>query len=231
MNHIILDIETIQTQRDDVAAYIAATVKPPATYKKPESIAAWHKEEGPQAIADAVAKTGLDGAFGQVVCIGYDLHDTGEPDAVYGLDERDVLMRFNAALDTIPHNMHNATTVVGHNVSAFDLRYLWQRYVVNGIRPHPIINMAAQAKSCDVKIYDTMTQFAGHGNRISLDKLCLALGIPSPKGDMDGSMVNQAVKDGRLLEVVEYCKRDVKATREVYRRMTFKDADQMRLVA
>ena len=231
MNHIILDIETIQTQRDDVAAYIAATVKPPATYKKPESIAAWHKEEGPQAIADAVAKTGLDGAFGQVVCIGYDLHDTGEPDAVYGLDERDVLMRFNAALDTIPHNMHNATTVVGHNVSAFDLRFLWQRYVVNGIRPHPIINMAAQAKSCDVKIYDTMTQFAGHGNRISLDKLCLALGIPSPKGDMDGSMVNQAVKDGRLLEVVEYCKRDVKATREVYRRMTFKDADQMRLVA
>jgi predicted PolB exonuclease-like 3'-5' exonuclease len=76
-----------------------------------------------------------------------------------------------------------------------------------------------------------MTQFAGHGNRISLDKLCLALSIPSPKGDMDGSMVNQAVKDGRLLEVVEYCKRDVIATREVYRRMTFKDADQMRLVA
>lgn len=231
MKHIILDIETIQTQRDDVANYIAATVKPPATYKKPESIAAWHKEEGPQAIADAVAKTGLDGAFGQVVCIGYDLHDTGEPDAIYGLDERDVLMRFNTALDTIPHNMHNATTVVGHNVIGFDLRFLWQRYVVNGIRPHAIINAAAQAKSWDVKIYDTMTQFAGYGNRISLDKLCLALSIPSPKGDMDGSMVNQAVKDGRLLDVVEYCKCDVKATREVYRRMTFKDADQMRLVA
>ena len=231
MNHIILDIETIATQRDDVIDYIAATVKPPATYKKPESIAEWHKEQGPAAIEEAVAKTGLDGAFGQVCVIGYDLHDTGETDAVYGLDERDVLTRFNAALDAIPRAMHNATTVVGHNVSAFDLRFLWQRYVVNGIRPHAIINAAAQAKSWDVKIYDTMTQFAGHGNRISLDKLCLALSIPSPKGDMDGSMVNQAVKDGRLLDVVEYCKRDVRATREVYRRMTFKDVDQMRLVA
>ena len=232
MNHaIILDIETIQTQRDDVAAYIAATVKPPATYQKPESIAAWHKEDGPQAIADAVAKTGLDGAFGQVVCIGYDLHDTGEPDAIYGLDERDVLTRFNAALDAIPRAMHNATTVVGHNVSGFDLRFLWQRYIGNSIRPHANINASAHAKASDVEILDTTAQFAGHGNRISMDKLCLALSIPSPKGDMDGSMVNQAVKDGRLLDVVEYCKRDVRATREVYRRMTFKDVDQMRLVA
>ena len=231
MNHIIIDIETIATQRMDVIEFISSTLKPPATFKKAESIEAWHKEQGPEAIAEAVAKTGLDGAFGQVCVIGYDLTDSGDAGAVYGLDEKDVLSRFNDALDTIPRAMHNATTVVGHNVSGFDLRFLWQRYVINGIRPHPIINAAAQAKSWDVKIYDTMTQFAGYGNRISLDKLCLALSIPSPKGDMDGSMVNQAVKDGRLLDVVEYCKRDVNATREVYRRMTFKDSDQLRLAA
>ena len=47
MNHIVIDIETIATQRMDVMDYIAATVKPPATYKKPESIAEWHKEQGP----------------------------------------------------------------------------------------------------------------------------------------------------------------------------------------
>lgn len=242
-NAIILDIETIPTQREDVRQYIAATVKPPATYKKAESIEAWYKDTtdpktgeitpslASVAIAEEVAKTGLNGAFGQVVCIGYDLHDTGTQEAVFGLDEIDVLTRFNAALDAIPRNLHNATTVVGHNVGAFDLRFLWQRYVINGIRPHAIINAAAQAKAWDVRIYDTMTQFAGHGNRISLDKLCMALGIPTPKGEMDGSMVGQAIADGRLLDVVEYCKRDVKATREVYRRMTFADVDQMRLAA
>ena len=228
---IILDIETIPATAPHIADYIAATIKPPGTIKLPASIEKWHKESKQEAIEEAIAKTGLDGAFGQVVCIGYDLHDSGNPDAVYGLDEVELLTRFNAALDTIPHNMHNATTVVGHNISGFDLRFLWQRYVVNGIRPHAIINAAAQAKSWDVKIYDTMTQFAGFGNRISLDKICMALSIPTPKGDMDGSMVGQAVADGRLLEVVEYCKRDVKATREVYRRMTFADADQMRLAA
>lgn len=226
MYHIVLDIETIPASSQAVHDYIAATVKPPATIKLPASIEKWHKESKDEAIAEAIAKTGLDGAFGQVVCIGYDLFDTGATNAVYGLDEADLLRRFNAVLDCVPRNMHNATTVVGHNVAAFDLRFLFQRYVVNGVRPHAIINMAAHAKSWDVKIYDTMTQFAGYGNRISLDKLCAALGIPSPKGDMDGSMVGQAVADGRLLDVVEYCKRDVKATREVYRRMTFADIDQ-----
>lgn len=231
MNHIIIDIETIPAQSQAVREYIAATIKPPKTMSVAATIEKWHKESKQGAIDDAVSMTGLDGAFGQVVCIGYDLHDSGAPEAVYGLDEADVLTRFNTVLDAIPRNMHNATTVVGHNVSGFDLRFLWQRYVVNGIRPHAIINVAAQAKSWDAKIYDTMTQFAGYGNRISLDKLCLALGVPSPKGDMDGSMVGKAVADGRLLEVVEYCKRDIRATREVYRRMTFADYSQMQLAA
>jgi hypothetical protein len=222
---IVIDIETIGATSKPICDYIAANIKPPGTIKLPASIEKWNKESKAEAIAEAIEKTGLDGAFGQVVCIGYDLHDTGQPEAVYGLDEPDLLTRFNAALDTIPKNMHNATTVVGHNVSSFDLRFLFQRYVVNGIRPHAIINYAAKSKPWETdKVYDTMTQFAGFGNKISLDKLCMALGIPTPKGDMDGSMVGKAVADGRLLEVVEYCKRDVSATRLAYRRLTFADS-------
>lgn len=221
---IFIDIETIPATAQPIADYIAATIKPPATIKLPASIEKWHKESKAEAVAEAIKKTGLDGAFGQVVCIGYDLHDSGQPEAVYGLDEPDLLTRFNAVLDTIPRNMHNATTVVGHNITGFDLRFLLQRYIVNGVRPHAIINAAAKAKPWDATVYDTMTQFAGFGNKISLDKLCMALGIPTPKGDMDGSMVGQAVADGRLLAVVDYCKHDVIAIRLAYRRMTFADA-------
>ena len=223
-NPIFLDLETIGATSKPICDYIASTIKPPATIKLPASIEKWHKESKAEAIAEAIDKTGLDGAFGQVVCIGCDLHDSGQPEAVYGLDEPDLLTRFNAVLDTIPRNMHNATTVVGHNIIGFDLRFLLQRYIVNGIRPHAIINAAAKAKPWDANVYDTMTQFAGFGNRISLDKLCMALGIPTPKSDMDGSMVGKAVAEGRLLEVVEYCKRDVAATRIAYRRMTFVDS-------
>jgi predicted PolB exonuclease-like 3'-5' exonuclease len=97
-----------------------------------------------------------------------------------------------------------------------------QRYIVNGIKPHALIRRAAEAKPWESeKVFDTMIQFAGVGNRISLDKLCLALSVPSPKGDMDGSMVSKAVADGRINEVAQYCKKDVEATREVFKRMTF----------
>ena len=224
INHtIILDIETIPTQSAKISDYIAANIKPPATIKLPASIEKWHKESKLDAVFEAVGKTGLDGAFGQVVVIGFDLYNDGRPATVYGLDEREVLTRFNTALEGIAPSMWSATTVVGHNVLSFDLRFLIQRYIVNGIKPHPIIATAATAKAWDNRVYDTMTQFAGFGNRISLDKLCVALDIESPKGEIDGSMVGQYVADGRIEEVSEYCKRDVIATREVYRRMTFAD--------
>lgn len=38
---------------------------------------------------------------------------------------------------------------------------------------------------------------------------------------MDGSMVGKYVADGRIKEVEAYCKKDVIATREAYKRMTF----------
>jgi len=217
---LVLDIETIPCQRDDVRKYIAATIKPPVTYKKADSIAAWYKEQGPEAIEEAVSKTGLDGAFGQVCVVGFAVGDS-QPETISRLNESELLNELNGKLDEVPASMHNAIIIVGHNLQSFDIRFLWQRYVVNGIRPHAIISAAVHAKSYDSRVFDTMTHFAGWGNRISLDKLCLALSIPSPKGDMDGSMVGKYVADGRIAEVAAYCKKDVIATREAYKRMTF----------
>ena len=142
---------------------------------------------------------------------------------MHGLNERELLESFSKMLnECIDEKDVMTTSIVGHNVSSFDLRFLMQRYIVNGIRPPFVIKRAAEAKPWESeKVFDTMVQFSGVGNRISLDKLCLALSIPSPKGDMDGSMVGQAVADGRIIEVAEYCKRDVSATKEVFNRMTF----------
>jgi len=223
MNTIIfLDIETIPTQRQDVRDYIASTVTHPGNIKKAESIAAWNENEKPAAVEEAVGKTSFDGAFGQVVCIGFDLSDNGEPATVFGLDEAALLRNFNNALAEIldPSDMFT-TTIVGHNVSAFDLRFLVQRYMVNGIRPHPVIARAAQAKPWESdKVYDTMIQFAGVGNRISLDKLCMALGLPGKDG-VTGADVWPMVQAGKLQEVADYCASDVRKTRAVFRRMTF----------
>ena len=56
---------------------------------------------------------------------------------------------------------------------------------------------------------------------VSLDTLSKALGIPSPKENLDGSKVYPYYRAGKLAEICEYCKRDVDSVRQVYRRMMF----------
>jgi 3'-5' exonuclease len=223
MPTLFIDIETIPTDRQDVREYIAAKVTPPATMSKPETIAKWEAESKPAAIDEAVAKTGLDGAFGCVCVIGWAVDD-GEVKTMQSVNnEATLLDAFGEAMNqAINYNELFDTVVCGHNVSAFDLRFLMQRYMVHGIKPPQLIKRAAEAKPWETqKVFDTMVQWAGVGNRVSLEKLCLAFGIESPKGEIDGSNVAQAVADGRIDEVAAYCKRDVEATRAIYKRMNF----------
>ena len=66
-----------------------------------------------------------------------------------------------------------------------------------------------------------MPAWAGAGNRISLDKLCKALGLPGKADDIDGSKVWDFVKAGRIAEVAEYCKDDVRKARACHERIVF----------
>lgn len=223
MPTLYIDIETLPTDRQDVREYIAAKVTPPGNISKPETIAKWEQESKPAAIDEAVSKTGLDGAFGRVCVIGWAIDDGEVKTVQSATDEELVLFDFLGAMrnDCGPSDLFD-TVVCGHNVSAFDLRFLIQRYMVNRLRPPAIIQRAADAKPWESnKVFDTMVQWAGVGGRVSLDKLCLAFGIESPKGDIDGSKVAQAVADGRIEEVAAYCARDVEATRAIHKRMTY----------
>lgn len=249
--HLTIDIETLPAQRPDVLAEIREgkqfqlaadieAIRAPGNYKDADKIAAWLSNEGQQkaqALRDAFdadvdaayRKTGLDGAYGQICVIGFAV-DNGKPQTVWSPDwqspacESELLEDFYIALgDMISPSAERSITVVGHNVASFDLRFMVQRSIVRGIRPHGVISRAAQAKPWESdKVFDTMVQWAGVGNRISLDKLCKALGIQSPKGDITGATVWDAVQAGRIAEVADYCAGDVLATREVHRRLTFR---------
>lgn len=240
---LTIDIETIPAQRPDVLEEIRqsckdaldaaiAGVKAPSNYGT-DTAAKWMAEKGSTQIEAlrsahesevdaAYRKTGLDGAFGHICVIGWAFDDR-EPQAIVDAEDESGLLRaFREALNAIePHDRHS-TTVIGHNVASFDLRFLAQRSIVHGIRPHLVISRAAQAKPWESeKVFDTMVQWAGVGGKVSLDKLCKALSIPTSKGELDGSKVWDFVKAGRIAEVANYCKADVTATREVYRRMTY----------
>ncbi|MFZ2736653.1 MAG: hypothetical protein WBI20_14990 [Burkholderiaceae bacterium] len=237
-SHLTLDIETIPAQRADVLAHFSHQasqdtahkingIRAPGNYKDEAKIAEYVEQakktiidSEQTALAEAVRKTSLSGAFGQVVCIGV-AQGQDEPQVLSGLNERELLLAFTEWLDHIPRASWLDTTVIGHNCANFDLRFLLQRHIVNQVRPHTIIKRAASAKPWESeKVYDTMVQFAGIGQYISLDKLCLALGLPG-KGDITGADVWPMVQAGRLDEVADYCKSDVSTTRAVFQRMTF----------
>jgi 3'-5' exonuclease len=250
VTELYLDIETIPAQRPDVLEEIRASkqaeldaaiaaVKAPSNYGA-DAAAKWMADKGEAQKASLLAafesdvdeayrRTGLDGAYGQVCVIGYAINDCEaqylKADDMSAAEERALLESFACVLtDLIPKSEWFSTTVIGHNVVAFDLRFLIQRHIVTGVRPHMIIARAAQAKPWEQeKVYDTLVQWAGPGAKAggSMDRLCKALGIPSPKGAIDGSKVWDFVKDGRIAEVADYCARDVAATRALHRRMTF----------
>ena len=69
---------------------------------------------------------------------------------------------------------------------------------------------------------DLMAVLDFHGARrpsYSLDYWCRRFGVESPKGGLDGSQVGGAYREGRLLEIGEYCMRDVGATAALYQRL------------
>ena len=91
--------------------------------------------------------------------------------------------------------------------------------IAAGVRPSRTISFARYRSE---SVYDVMWEWEHWGNkRISLDRLAQALGIESPKDGIDGSKVYDYYQEGRTSEIYDYCLRDVKATREIYRRMNF----------
>lgn len=222
---ITLDIETCPSQSPELKAEFLANVKAPTQFKKPESIAEWMKENAEAEAEAAWRKTSFDGAFGHVCVIGLALDDN-PPIAIYSdnwhADEAKVLRTafewINGACSAQPNVR---PTFVGHNLVEFDLRFLFQRAVVLGVKPSRFIPFSA--KPWDDSVFDTMARWAGVKDRVKLDKLAKAFGLDG-KDDIDGSMVWDYVRDGRIAEIAEYCKHDVDLARAIYRRMTFAEA-------
>jgi hypothetical protein len=241
MSKIPLDIETIPGQAAAVLEALRADAeaekaecRAPGNYKDPEKIAANIAEQHAAidaAVMDKWRKTSFDGAFGQIAVVSFAI-DGGEPVKVYR-DDWQAPGAEAALLEELRDAMHDrlnpktelAVQIIGHHVSGFDLRFLVQRSIILGVRPHPVLMRAAACKPWETdRVFDTMVQWAGVGNKISLDKLCKALGLPG-KGDIDGSKVWDYVQSGRIAEVADYCADDVRKVWAVYQRMTFARAE------
>lgn len=217
--NLFIDLETVPGTAPELRDELAQAISPPGTYKKPESIAQWETESKPGLVEEAYRKTALSGLFGEIAVIGWALGD-GPIESVhrdprfYDQPENELLQEFWRAISKA-----RVQCWVGHNLAAFDLRFLYQRSLVN--RVEPSLNIPVSSPPWKGEVFDTMTAWAGYGGRVSLDKVCRALNIPSPKDGIDGSKVYDAILEGRIEDVAAYCRADVEATRQVYRRLNW----------
>lgn len=162
--------------------------------------------------------------FGKVICIscGY-LLPTGEGRSLrvksfYGDDEKEILASFAEML-----NGHFARNFLlcAHNGKEFDFPFLARRMVVHGIPLPPSLNISG-LKPWEVPHLDTMEmwKFGDWKSYTSVKLLAALFGIPTPKDDIDGSMVGDVYwKEHDLPRIATYCQKDTITVARIFLRM------------
>ncbi len=149
--------------------------------------------------------------------------EQGARERVFGIeedgterDEKESLIQF---LDFMKDFDSDTDEIVGHNLIGFDLPFIFQRCLVNGIVAKPLVDLGEYRVR---GVYDTMQHWwlGDRRSRVSLDDIAWALGIESSKtATAEGSKVFELYQAGKLREIREYNLNDVRVTRKVYERM------------
>ncbi|RYD91164.1 MAG: 3'-5' exonuclease, partial [Sphingobacteriales bacterium] len=160
-------------------------------------------------------RAGIYAEFGKIICISCGcIHADGDERKLLlksyaGDDEAALLREFATSLQQ--HWARPDRYLCAHNGKEFDYPYLCRRMIINGIAiPEPLL--IAGRKPWEVRHLDTMElwKFGDFKSYTSLNLLAAALGVPSPKDDIDGSMVGDVYwKEKDLDRIVRYCQKDV----------------------
>jgi predicted PolB exonuclease-like 3'-5' exonuclease len=127
----------------------------------------------------------------------------------YGDDEAKLLSEFGQLLER--HFSEPGSSLCAHNGKEFDYPYIAKRCLLNGVEIPTLLNIAGK-KPWEVNLLDTMEiwKFGDFRNYTSLELLAAAFDIPTPKDDIDGSMVWSVYWNENDLERIKiYCQKDV----------------------
>ena len=174
-----------------------------------------------QTAEDVYEKAGIYSEFGKIICISVGLIKEINPCSLrlktfFGDDEKSLLSEFSDMLSKFCRS-HKEALLCAHNGKEFDFPYIARRMIINGMIIPEILNNAVK-KPWEIKLLDTMDlwKFGDYKNYTSLDLLTSILGIPTPKDDIDGSMVAGIYYGEKDLErIVRYCEKDVLAIGQV----------------
>lgn len=215
-NLLFLDIETVPE-------------KPNFSDLDEEKQALWEHKSAYQRKDDFTAeefydRAGIWAEFGKIVCIsvGYFVFkgDTRNfrVTSFFG-DEIKLLNEFKALLND--HFNKASNLLCAHNGKEFDFPYMARRMLIHGIKLPYKLDLFGK-KPWEVPHLDTLElwKFGDYKHYTSLKLMANVLGVPSPKEDMDGSMVRDVFyKEKDLDRIVTYCELDVVTTAQVFLRL------------
>lgn len=209
---IFLDIETVPLS----ASFDMLDPVKQALWEKKSSN--FRKDD--QTATEVYQRAGIYAEFGKIICISVGMLKDKDPygfrlKSFYGDDEKTILTEFSAMISKFSKNRE--ALLCAHNGKEFDYPYIARRMIINGIRIPDILNNAGK-KPWEIKLLDTMElwKFGDYKSYASLDLLSSILGFPSPKDDIDGSMVAEIFwQEQDLRRIVTYCEKDVLAVARI----------------
>lgn len=219
-NILFLDIETVS----QYASYEGLPEEWKELWSKKAEGLLRNKEN--QTVATVYERAGIYAEFGRIICIscGVLLINGSQKKLLLksfsGDDEKEILSSFCDMLTKWAFEGNKY--LCAHNGKEFDFPYLCRRMVINDVCVPAMLAVSGK-KPWEVNHLDTMElwKFGDFKSFTSLNLLAHALGIPTPKDDIDGSMVGSIYWNSHdIPRIVHYCQKDVITVAQVYLRLT-----------
>ncbi len=215
-NLLFLDIETVPEQAEftQLDTEMQELWAHKTAYQRKEELS-------PEEFYD---RAGIWAEFGKIICISVGYFNwkgqlrTFRVTSFYG-DEPKILKEFKRLL--ADHFSSPKHLLCAHNGKEFDFPYIARRMIIHGIALPYKLDLFGK-KPWEVPHLDTMElwKFGDYKHYTSLKLLARVLGIPSPKEDMDGSMVKDVYyKEKDIDRIIAYCELDVITLAQVFLRL------------
>jgi len=170
---------------------------------------------------DFYGRAGIWAEFGKIICISVGIFTGGKNTGLRiksfaSHDEKELLEKFSAMLAGQPASL----ILCAHNGKEFDFPYICRRMLINGLKFPSQLEISGK-KPWEINHLDTMElwKFGDYKNYTSLNLLTSIFNIPTPKDDIDGSMVGHVYwNENQLERICAYCQKDVVATAQLLRR-------------
>lgn len=171
--------------------------------------------------SDVYRRAGIYAEFGKIICIsvGFIKGETFRLKSFYGDNEKQLLIEFSQLLNS--HFSKKDSQLCAHNGKEFDFPFMARRMLINGLKIPLLLDIAGK-KPWEVNLLDTMElwKFGDYKSYTSLILLANVFGIPTPKDDIDGSMVYKVYWEEKNLErIVTYCQKDVLTVAQILLKM------------